>query len=107
MDTGTRGELLAANMSVDEIREYLNVDSLSYLTLDRLLSATGAVGAGFCDACLTGNYPVAIPVELGKHILEMPSSAPTTTNALADALDVAPTLPAQDALSFSSEDTDG
>jgi amidophosphoribosyltransferase len=107
MDTGTRGELLAANMSVDEIREYLNVDSLSYLTLDRLLSATGAVGAGFCDACLTGNYPVAIPVELGKHILEMPSSAPTTTNALADALDVTPTLPAQDALSFSSEDTDG
>jgi len=107
MDTGTRGELLAANMSVDEIREYLNVDSLSYLTLDRLLSATGAVGAGFCDACLTGNYPVAIPVELGKHILEMPSSAPTTTNTLADALDVAPTLPAQDALSFSSEDTDG
>lgn len=107
MDTGTRGELLAANMSVDEIREYLNVDSLSYLTLDRLLSATGAVGAGFCDACLTGNYPVAIPVELGKHILEMPSSAPATTNALADTLDVAPTLPAQDALSFSSEDTDG
>lgn len=70
MDTGTRGELLAANMSVDEIREYLNVDSLAYLTLDRLLDATGAIGAGFCDACLTGQYPVAIPVEIGKHILE-------------------------------------
>ena len=34
MDTGDRGELLAANMSVDEIRDYLNVDTLAYLTLD-------------------------------------------------------------------------
>jgi amidophosphoribosyltransferase len=108
MDTGTRGELLAANMSVDEIREYLNVDSLSYLTLDRLVSATGAVGAGFCDACLTGNYPVEIPAELGKHILELPSEASTSTAGLAEALDVAPTLPAQDAFTFtSSEEIDG
>jgi len=108
MDTGTRGELLAANMSVDEIREYLNVDSLSYLKLDRLLSATGAVGAGFCDACLTGNYPVEIPAELGKHILELPSEASTATTGLADTLEVAPSLPAQDALTFtSSEEIDG
>ena len=108
MDTGTRGELLAANMSVDEIREYLNVDSLSYLTLDRLVSATGAVGAGFCDACLTGNYPVEIPAELGKHILELPSEASTSTTGLVDTFEGAPTLPAQDALSFtSSEEIDG
>ena len=109
MDTGTRGELLAANMSVDEIREYLNVDSLSYLMLDRLLAATGAVGAGFCDACLTGNYPVEIPDELGKHILEMPSatSPSPTASGVAETLDVAPTLPAQDSLSFSSEERDG
>ena len=108
MDTGTRGELLAANMSVDEIREYLNVDSLSYLTLDRLVSATGAVGAGFCDACLTGNYPVEIPAELGKHILELPSEASTSTAGLTEALDVAPRLPAQDAFTFtSSEEIDG
>jgi amidophosphoribosyltransferase len=95
-------------MSVDEIREYLNVDSLSYLTLDRLVSATGAVGAGFCDACLTGNYPVEIPAELGKHILELPSEASTSTTGLAEALEVAPTLPAQDAFTFtSSEEIDG
>jgi len=71
MDTGERGELIAANMSVDEIRAYLNVDTLAYLSLDRLVSATGAVGAGFCDACLTGSYPVAIPVGLGKSVLEI------------------------------------
>jgi amidophosphoribosyltransferase len=71
MDTGTRGELLAANLTVDEIREYLNVDSLSYLSIDRLVSATGAVNPGFCDACLTGSYPVEIPVELLKQVLEL------------------------------------
>ena len=37
MDTGDRGELLAANLTVDEIRDYLNVDTLAYLTLDRLI----------------------------------------------------------------------
>jgi len=73
-----------------------------------LLSATGAVGAGFCDACLTGNYPVEIPTELGKHILELPSEASTATTGLADTLEVAPSLPAQDALTFtSSEEIDG
>ena len=71
MDTGARSELLAANLTVDEIREYLEVDSLTYLTLDRLVEATGAVGAGFCDACLTGTYPIDIPVNLSKGVLEV------------------------------------
>ncbi|KAA0235574.1 MAG: Amidophosphoribosyltransferase [Acidimicrobiales bacterium] len=70
MDTGTRGELLAANMEVEEIRRYLDVDTLAYLTLDRLIEATGAVGAGFCTACLTGVYPVEVPVDLSKGVLE-------------------------------------
>lgn len=70
MDTGTRGELLAANMSVGEIREFLGVDSLAYLEIDRLLTATGAPGAGFCTACLTGEYPVEVPAELSKGVLE-------------------------------------
>jgi len=60
MDTGDRGELLAANLTVEEIRRYVDADSLAYLTLDRLLAATGAPGAGFCSACLTGDYPVAV-----------------------------------------------
>ena len=70
MDTGTRGELLAANLTVAEIQEYLGVDTLAYLELDRLVDATGAVGAGFCNACLTGDYPVAIPENLHKGVLE-------------------------------------
>ncbi len=74
MDTGSRSELLAANLTVDEIREYLNVDTLSYLDLDHLIEATGAVGAGFCSACLTGDYPIDIPVNLTKQLLELQNS---------------------------------
>ena len=75
MDTGMRGELLAAHLEIDEIREYLGVDTLAYLTLDRLKAATGTVGAGFCDACLTGEYPVEVPVELAKDVLERTGDA--------------------------------
>jgi amidophosphoribosyltransferase len=70
MDTGDRSELLAANLSVGEIQEYLGVDSLAYLTLDRLMEATGAVNAGFCDACLTGEYPVTVEIGQRKSVLE-------------------------------------
>ena len=70
IDTGERSELLAHNLDVDEIRDYLEVDTLAYLTLDRLVEATGAEGMGFCDACFTGDYPVEVPVTLRKHVLE-------------------------------------
>ncbi|MGB3411888.1 MAG: amidophosphoribosyltransferase [Microthrixaceae bacterium] len=80
MDTGSRGDLLAANMEVDEIRAYLGVDTLAYLTLDGLVSAIGAPGAGFCNACLTGDYPVAVRVEIPTsktdHIEHSLSSGP-------------------------------
>ncbi|MBV8692185.1 MAG: amidophosphoribosyltransferase, partial [Actinobacteria bacterium] len=70
IDIGTRAELLAADLSVGEIRDYLGADSLAYLTLDRLEAAIGAPGAGFCTACLTGDYPTEVAVELSKHMLE-------------------------------------
>lgn len=61
LDTGTRSQLIAANLSVSEIGEYVGADSLAYLTLDGLKEATGAPHAGFCDACLTGTYPTPVP----------------------------------------------
>ncbi|MEZ5321480.1 MAG: amidophosphoribosyltransferase [Microthrixaceae bacterium] len=66
MDTGTRSELLAANMEVSEIRDYLGVDTLAYLSLERLITATGAPNAGFCTACLTNDYPVPVHVDLSR-----------------------------------------
>ena len=77
MDTGERSELLAANLTVGQIQEYLGVDSLAYLTIDRLMEATGAVNAGFCSACLTGEYPVEVELSQRKDVLEsndMPAS---------------------------------
>ena len=86
IDTGDRTELLAANLTVEEIRDYLNVDTLAYVNLDRLVASTGAPGAGFCDACFTGVYPVAVPVTLRKHMLETPAAPPPGT-AIQTAID--------------------
>ncbi|HYX45012.1 MAG TPA: amidophosphoribosyltransferase [Acidimicrobiales bacterium] len=71
MDTGTRAELLAADLTVPEVRDYLGCDTLSYLDLDRLVTATGAAGSGFCTACLTGNYPVDVPGD-GRAAVDVP-----------------------------------
>ena len=74
MDTGRRGELLAADLEVGDIREYLGVDSLAYLELARLTAATRCSPESFCTACLSNDYPV--PVELSdgdvKLVLEAP-----------------------------------
>ena len=86
IDTGDRSELIAHNLEVDHIREYLNADSLAYLTLDRLVAATGAPGAGFCDACFTGQYPVEVPLSLRKLVLEE-NTMPTAEALVQPALD--------------------
>jgi len=86
IDTGDRTELLAYNLDIDGIREYLDVDTLAYLSLDRLVAATGAAGAGFCDACFTGNYPVEVPLTLRKHVLE-DNELPTSESIVQPVLD--------------------
>jgi amidophosphoribosyltransferase len=64
IDIPDRDQLAAAQHTVPEIAEFLNVDSLEYLSLANLVQAIDAPDAGFCSACLTGEYPVPIPVEL-------------------------------------------
>ena len=71
MDTGDRSTLLAADRTVDEIATFLDVDSLAYLELDRLIRATGVEGAGFCTACLSGEYPTEVPGGDSKFALEV------------------------------------
>ncbi len=70
IDIGSRAELIAADLSVGEIADYVGADSLAYLTLDRLVAAIDAPGAGFCSACLTGDYPIAADAQLSKAALE-------------------------------------
>ena len=85
MDTGRRSELLAADLSVGEIREYLGVDSLAYLEIDRLTAATGSAAESFCTACLTGEYPVPVPLDDAKLLLEAPAPPTESATPRADA----------------------
>jgi amidophosphoribosyltransferase len=61
IDTPTRSELVAASHSVEEINKYVTSDSLAYLSHEGMMGALGdATGAGYCSACFTGKYPVAL-----------------------------------------------
>jgi len=70
MDTADPSTLIAAHLEVDEIRDHLDADSLGYLSLPGLLSASGVSDAGFCTACLSGEYPTELPQETDKYHLE-------------------------------------
>jgi amidophosphoribosyltransferase len=61
VDTPRRSELIAATHTLDEIRRYLDAESLSYLSLEGLLEAVGAGRQSYCTSCYTGQYPVAFP----------------------------------------------
>jgi amidophosphoribosyltransferase len=58
MDIPTSEELIASSHSIEEIRKYLKVDSLAYLSVDTLLKATDTPEMHYCTACFDGNYPV-------------------------------------------------
>ena len=60
VDTPDRDDLIAAKMSVEEVREYINADSLGYLSLDGMLEAIGIDPADSCSSCWTGRYPTLI-----------------------------------------------
>ena len=61
IDTPQRGELIAANYPVAEIGRQLGVDSLGYLSLEGMLSATPGGPGGYCHACFSGDYPTPPP----------------------------------------------
>jgi len=72
IDFSTRGELIAASKTVEELREFLGLDSLYYLSIDGLLKATEFKNPenNFCKACFDGCYPVAFDTHLTKDCLE-------------------------------------
>ena len=60
IDTPTRKELVASSYTVEEVRQYINADTLSYLSIPGLYKAvSNSEDNGYCDACFTGNYPAA------------------------------------------------
>lgn len=77
IDTPRRSELIASAKSVEDIREFLNADSLSYLSLEGMLSSVGLRARSYCTSCFTGKYPVEIPRDEDAYLqlaLKLPNN---------------------------------
>jgi amidophosphoribosyltransferase len=61
VDTPRRSELIAATHTLEEIRKYLNADTLAYLSLEGLVDSVKGGRSRYCTSCYTGQYPVAFP----------------------------------------------
>jgi amidophosphoribosyltransferase len=77
VDTPQRSELMAAKMNVEEMRQTIGVDSLAFLSIDGLYRAMGEKGRDadcpqHCDACFSGDYPIALTDhEDGTHAAQL------------------------------------
>ncbi|MFN2545302.1 MAG: amidophosphoribosyltransferase [Actinomycetota bacterium] len=69
IDMSTRQELVASDLSVDEVRQFIGADSLSYLSLDELVATTGRPKGDFCRACFDGEYAIPIPEDTPTKLL--------------------------------------
>lgn len=70
IDMASKTELIAANMTVEEICAHLGADSLGYLSVQGAQAAVGDPEDRFCNACFTGRYPIDVPAELSKLAFE-------------------------------------
>src|SRR6187401_1280131 len=68
VDTPRRSELIAATHTLDEIRRYLNADSVAYLSLDGLTESVPSGKSRYCTSCYTGVYPVAFPRDEAAYL---------------------------------------
>ncbi len=64
VDTGEQSQLISATKSVEEVCEFIGADTLAFLSVDALLECVPK--GGYCTACFTGEYPVAIPESFGR-----------------------------------------
>jgi amidophosphoribosyltransferase len=64
IDTPDKKELIAAHNTVEQIAEFIGVDSLAYLSMEGLYRAVGSEPGKFCDACFSGDYPAGTPVAI-------------------------------------------
>ncbi|MBV6457119.1 MAG: Amidophosphoribosyltransferase [Fimbriimonadaceae bacterium] len=70
IDMASKGELAAAIMSVDQIRDHVGATSLGYLSIEGATQAVRQDGKGFCLACFNGDYPITVPDQLSKLAFE-------------------------------------
>lgn len=70
IDFPSREELVAHGRSVEQVRDYLDVDSLQYLSLEGMLASAKTANSQFCHACFTGTYPIPIDPTFQKDVFE-------------------------------------
>jgi amidophosphoribosyltransferase len=75
IDMSTRAELVASDLSVEEVRRFVAADSLGYLSIEGMVEATGSPKEDLCAACFDGRYPIPIPEQAGKFLLEHPAKS--------------------------------
>jgi amidophosphoribosyltransferase len=75
IDMSTRSELVASDLSVEEVRQFVGADSLGYLSMEGMVAATGSPKQTLCRACFDGEYPIPIPEHAGKFLLEHPAKS--------------------------------
>jgi len=68
IDTPSKAELIAATHTIDQIREYVEADSVAYLSLEGLMSAVGNERNMYCSSCYTGVYPVDFPRDEATYL---------------------------------------
>ena len=67
VDMARRDDLIASRKDIDSIRKYIGADSLGYLSLDGMVTATGGTVGELCTACFTGDYPTALTDQSGRE----------------------------------------
>jgi amidophosphoribosyltransferase len=70
VDMATRAELIAAQKTVPQVRDFIGADSLGYLSIDGLIKAVALPRDTFCLACFTGDYPIPVQLQMDKLALE-------------------------------------
>jgi amidophosphoribosyltransferase len=70
VDFPTKEELLANNKNMDQIKEFLGVDSIGYLSLEGMLSCTDKPDDHYCTACWNGKYRIPVDVTVNKFTME-------------------------------------
>jgi amidophosphoribosyltransferase len=66
VDMATKAELIAANKSVEEIRQHIGADTLGFLSIDGMNRATGQDPDTLCNACFTGKYPLNVQMQMDR-----------------------------------------
>ena len=79
VDMATRWELIAAQKTIRQVRDFVKAESLGYLSLEGLLDSVGLPQETLCLACFTGEYPIPVQLEMDKLALESTSSTSTAT----------------------------